>query len=145
MFALFLSFSALAESTCFTRATEIETQEVTLGRTICFGQVEVKRDQKDLGVLLSFSIDESKSSKTAALRYGTARADGTVAYTVELESNSGGGFCGETWVVSSSATIVTNQDGTEAKIEAVTGETSFSGDNCHSGFQVVQELNYTQN
>lgn len=140
-----LSFSALAQSTCFTRATEIETQEVALARTVCIDQVVVQTDKREPGVFISFSTDESKSSKTAALRYGMVRADGTVAYKVQLESSSAGGFCGDTWLVSSSATIVMNQDGTEAKVEAVTGKTSFSGDNCHSGFQVVQELNYTQN
>ena len=42
LIALLISFSAMAETTCFTRSIEIEPNEITLGRTLCFGDVEVQ-------------------------------------------------------------------------------------------------------
>jgi len=145
LFACLFSLSALADTTCFTRTTEIETTEVSLGRTICFGEVEVQLDLlNESKVLLRYSIDENRGFKTATLRYATPRADGTIAYQVVMESNTAGGFCGDTWEATSNATIVMKRDGTQAKVEALTGETSYSSDNCHSGFQVVQELQYSQ-
>ena len=146
LLSLLLSFSAFAETTCFTRTTEIETSEVALARTLCFGDVEVQMNMvAGNKVALRYSLDENRAFKTAPLLYGQNRADGTVAFRVNLEETITGGFCGDTWSATSIATIVMQRDGTLAKIEGIAGEIGFSGDNCHSSERVVQELSYKKN
>lgn len=144
LIALLISFSAMAETTCFTRSTEIETSEITLGRTLCFGDVEVQVDMLSAHkAILRYSIDENRNFKTVDLKNGVARGDGTVVYQVNIESNESGGYCGDTWSATSMATIVIKRNGTMPIIESLEGEIGYSSDNCHSSMRSVQKLQYT--
>lgn len=142
---LLFSLPAIADTTCFNRDTEIETNEVTLGRTLCFDGIEVHNDSGANGrALIRYSVDGNRSFKTASLLNGVNRGAGTVVYQVNIESTSNGGFCDYTWAASSTATIVMMTNGYEAKVESVKGRISFSNDNCHSSMRTSQELEYTK-
>ena len=141
--ALLFTTPALADTTCFVRTTELSTQEVTLARELCFGAVELELDVFATSkALIRYSVDGNRAFKKVDLRYGRDLGDGTLAFEFTVESNTEGGYCGDTWEASSTGRLVVKRDGSSASVVGVSGDVSFSNDNCHSGMQTVQELKY---
>lgn len=141
--AVFIALPALADTTCFTRDVELRTNKVSLARELCFGDVELQLDIfAPSKALVRFSNDNNRAFKTVELRNGRDLGNGTVAFKFKVESNAVGGGCGDTWEAVSEATLVVKRDGSSAVVTAVTGEVSYSGDNCHSDMRTQQELSY---
>lgn len=143
LLALLISAPVLADTTCFTRDVALQTNEVSLSRELCFGDVELQLDIfAPSKALVRFSVDGNRAVKTVELRNGRDLGNGTIAFKFTVESDSAGGMCGDTWRASSEATIVVKRDGSSASIQGVTGEVAYSSDNCHSGMRTQQELSY---
>lgn len=145
LLALFVSAPAFA-NTCFTRDVELRTNEVTLARELCFGDVELQLDIfSPSKALVRYSVDNNRAVKTVELRNGRDLGNGTISFKFNAESNVAGGGCGDTWEATSEATLIVKRDGSSAFIQAVTGEVAYSNDNCHSDLRTQQELSYRKN
>ena len=144
--ALLISAPTFANTTCFTRDVELRTNQVSLARELCFGEVELQLDIfAPSKALVRFSNDNNRAFKTVELRNGKDLGNGTVAFKFNVENNVMGGGCGDTWAAESEATLVVKRDGSSAVVTAVTGEVSYSSDNCHSDMRTQQELSYRKN
>lgn len=146
--ALLISAPVFANTTCFTRDVEIRTNEVSLSRELCFGDVELQLDIFSASkALVRFSVDGNRAmkTKTVELRNGRDLGNGTIAFKFNVESDVAGGSCGDTWEATSEATLVVKRDGTSALIQGVTAEVAYSSDNCHSDMRTQQELSYRRN
>ena len=145
LLALFVSAPAFA-NTCFTRDVELRTNEVSLARELCFGDVELQLDIfSPSKALVRFSLDSNRAVKTVELRNGRDLGNGSIAFKFNVESNSAGGGCGDTWEATSEATLIVKRDGTSALIQGVTADVAYSSDNCHSSMRTQQELSYRRN
>lgn len=140
--ALF-SLSAFATSPCFTRNSELQTNQVTLAREICITAIQIAANSASATV--SFTRDGQAATQTLSLtQWGVPRADGTVAYRVPLEKNTfGGRNCDTGWEVESHATLVVAKGARKAHVESVTAGLDYTNDNCHMGWMTVQQLKYT--
>jgi hypothetical protein len=145
-FALFISLPVFANTTCFTRDVEIRTNEVSLSRELCFGDIELQLDIfAPSKAVVKFTNDGKTGTKTVELKHGRDRGDGTVAFKFNVESNVEGGGCGDTWEATSEATLLVKRDGSSASVAAVTADISYSIDNCHSDMRTQQEISYRKN
>ncbi len=145
LLALLISAPVFA-NTCFTRDVELRTNQVSLARELCFGDVELKLDIfSPSKALVRYSVDSNRAVKTVELRNGRDLGNGTIAFVFNLESNVVGGGCGDTWEATSQATLIVKRDGTSASIQGVTAEVAYSSDNCHSSMRTQQELSYRKN
>ena len=145
LLALLISAPAFA-NTCFTRDVELRTNEVTLARELCFGDVELQLDIfSPSKAIVRFSLDSNRAVKTVELRNGRDMGNGSIVFRFNVENNVTGGGCGDTWEATSEATLVVKRDGSSATVTAVTGDVAYSSDNCHSGMRTQQELSYRKN
>ncbi len=145
LLALLISAPVFANTTCFTRDVEIRTNQVSLSRELCFGDVELQLDIfSPSKALVRFSVDGNRAmrTKTVELRNGRDLGNGTIAFKFNVESKSVGGSCGDTWQATSEATLVVQRDGSSAVIQDVNAEVAYSSDNCHSDMRTQQELSY---
>ena len=141
--ALTLTSSAFAATTCFVRNTELNTQQVKLARELCFGPVELQLDVFSTSkALIRFSNDGNRAVKTVALNNGRDLGNGTLTFAFNIENNVAGGGCGDTWVATSTGTLIVKRDGSAASVTAVNAELSFSNDNCHSETRTEQSFKY---
>ncbi|MBY0517201.1 MAG: hypothetical protein K2P81_09845 [Bacteriovoracaceae bacterium] len=141
--ALVLSFSALAETTCFVRTVELNTKEVTMAQELCFGDVELNLDVFGTSkATIRFSNDGLRALKVVDLKNGTDLGNGSMAFNFVADSHTNGGFCSEMWQADAIATLVVKRDGTSAYVAAVNGEVSYSYDMCHSSMRTQQELSF---
>jgi hypothetical protein len=145
LLALLISAPVFA-TTCFTRDVEIRTNEVSLARELCFGDVELQLDIfSPSKAIVRYSLDSNRAVKTVELRNGRDMGNGSIVFRFNVESNVAGGGCGDTWEATSEATLVVKRDGSSATVTAVTGDVAYSNDNCHSGMRTQQELSYRKN
>lgn len=143
LFALFCTAAAFADTTCFVRNTELVTNDVSMARELCFGDVELQLDVFATSkALVRFSIDNNRAFKTVELKNGRDLGNGTLAFRFTAEANTFGGMCGDTWESDVTATLIVKRDGSFASVEAVKGELSYSIDNCHSGMHPKQTITF---
>lgn len=141
--SLFLSFSAFA-NTCYVRNVELVRNEVTLAKEICINDIKIKLDNFGKSqAVVSYTLDGSAKDKAVELVRPIERRDGALMFGLYyLESNTDGGFCGDTVEASTSAWLVMNRDGSNARVEEIEGEVTYSNDNCHSNGRVLQTIKY---
>jgi hypothetical protein len=145
LLALLISAPVFA-NTCFTRDVELRTNQVSLARELCFGDVELQLDIfSPSKAIVRFSLDSNRAVKTVELRNGRDLGNGSISFKFNVESNVAGGGCSDTWEATSVATLVVKRDGTSAVIQGVTADVEYSSDNCHSSMRTQQELSYRKN
>lgn len=141
--SLLLSFSAFAE-TCYVRNVDLVTTEVSLAREICIGDINITLDSFGKSqAVVNYTLDGSPKNKAVELVRPIERRDGALMFGLYyLESNSEGGFCSETTEANTSGWLVMNRDGSNARVEEIEGEVTYSYDNCHSNGSTLQTIKY---
>ncbi len=141
--SLLLSFSAFAE-TCYVRNVDLVTTEVSLAREICVGDINITLDSFGKSqAVVNYTLDGAPKNKAVELVRPIERRDGALMFGLYyLESNSEGGFCSETTEANTSGWLVMNRDGSNARVEGIEGEVTYSYDNCHSDGNTLQTIKY---
>lgn len=141
--SLFISFSAFAE-TCYVRNAELITNEVSLAREICIGNIDINLNHfGKSAALIHYTLDGVSKTKSIDLVRPIERRDGNIMFGVYyFESNGVGGFCGDTTEASTFGWLVLDANGKNPRIEEIKGEVTFSNDNCHSDGRVIQTVKY---
>ena len=143
--ALILSGQAMAQ-TCFTRTVELETNEVTLAREICFEAINLDLDYfGGSKAKVKLTADGIAAEKEFSLNAGRVRADGSRLYEVVVSGQSEGGFCDDFWQTEATASIVISKDAKTVAVENVKGELFYSWDQCHSDTDLKQSFDYAKN
>lgn len=139
-----LSLTASAES-CFTRATTIQSNEVTLASTICFAEPELELNYfEDSYVLLRYTIDGQRAFKRAKVK-GKFNSDNMFVVNVGIENNNEGGLCDRYFEASSTVTVKIKKDGSKAVVDSMAGSIYYTYDQCHDSPDLIQSINYTRN
>lgn len=143
LLAFLVSFSAVA-SECYVRQADLVTNEVTIAKEICIN--DIKLDLEVFGkskATIIYTLDGVAASKEVSLNWPIERRDGRVLFVyIGLESNVEGGYCGDTIEAQINANLSMNKDGSDVKLEEITGSVSTSNDNCHSDMREIQSIPY---
>lgn len=141
--SMFLSFSAFA-GTCYVRNADLVTKEVTLAKEICINDILVTLGSFGQSkATISYTLDGEAKEKSVELVRPIERRDGALLFGVYyLESNSEGGWCSDTTEASTSAWLVMNKDGSNARVEEIEADVTYTNDNCHSNGRVLQTIKY---
>lgn len=141
--SLFFSFSSFA-GTCYVRNADLVTKEVTLAKEICINDIMVTLGSFGQSkAVVNYTLDGEAKDKSVDLVRPIERGDGALMFGLYyLESNSEGGWCGDTTEASTSAWLVMNSDGSNARVEEIEGEVTHTNDNCHSSGRVLQTIKY---
>ena len=144
--SLFLSFIAFA-GTCYVRNVDLVTNEVSLAKEICINDIMVTLGNFGQSkALISYTLDGVAKEKSVELVRPIERRDGAVMFGVYyLESDSEGGFCSDTTEASTSGWLVMNRDGSNARVEEIEADVTYSNDNCHSNGRTLQTIKYVNN
>jgi hypothetical protein len=120
------------------------TKEVTLAKEICINDIAIKLDTFGKSkAVISYTLDGEAKFKSIDLLRPIERLDGALLFGVyNLESHSAGSWCSDTTTAESSGWLVINRDGSDARVEDIQGEISYTYDNCHSNGKVIQTVKY---